>query len=347
MFPIPKSQNGMIGNSKKSVSDIFNKRARKAHENRLSVSEADFGKIYGSSNFTSHTSCRTHLVLNQKRRPKSLCGSCCGKLDEKTLETAEQQVLSVGHQMNTDSSSKRSSRSDEHSLHTVEEEKPLKCLPKSFVESNRRLTNIVFHRPKRWASSVLKGGSKMNRKSVSESDFSKLYRDQIHSISTIGRPSPDLKVMSLERQRKAHPRRSWSLEQCPALFKRGSNVSLYEKSSSSQKLEKAKLEILNIKLSECKKDIEAFKSKFYSFKEEVHVGINKLYSQIKQDEGRYSNLCYRIDHITDLHQTQMRYFDSLIRESQNRDNKSIDTFLFDMLCDKINGIDKRISNLDL
>ena len=324
MFPTPGSPDDIISRSKKSDTNIFNKRARKAHYNRKSVSEADFSNLYEKSNFALDTSCRTH-----------------------------------GHKLDTDSSSKRSSFS---SLHTIEEERPLKCFPKSFMASNRRISNIVFHRPKKWASSVLKGGSKSNRKSVSEPDFSNMYRDQLHCY----RPFPDLKVRLLERQRNfcsseprfsvcsetsmvTQPRRSWSVDQCqnlimPELFLQESNVSLYEK-SSSQKLEHAKLEILNSKLSECKKDIDEFKSKFYAFKEEVHDGINKLYVQIKQDEERYSNLCYRIDHITDLHQAQMRYFESVIPDSQKQYNKSIDTFLFDMLCDQINGIDKRISNL--
>ena len=141
------------------------------------------------------------------------------------------------------------------------------------------------------------------------------------------------------------PKCNWSLESNSASFNNGSII--YENENFiAPKVENTDLQELRNELVKCKRDVDEFKSKFYILKEEVHIGINKLYTQIKIDEERFSKLCNKIDHITNLHQTQIKYLESLITTS-DKDRKSMDSFVFNGLNDHITAIEKRITKLGM
>ena len=356
MFPIPPVSRKDGHNSKKTVIDMFKSRTKNTHDKTKSISEIDLRKLAKIANDNTDGSSKSHLLLNQKNDSRSLCEfdfleSNIGieKFDDKLNAQEEYNI-------NADKNSQRCSLNEFQTLQPVDEEKPLKTGSKSLLSSNRKFSKIVFHRPKKIASSMIKGNTKL-KKSVSDSDFFKLNHD--HNLA-YNRPSSGVKRSSVERQRNpslsgsicslysdscmAYQRkRSWSFDAHPDCYDDGSIINVNEKAITS-KNESPDLQELRIELSKCKEDINEFKSKFYSFKEEVHIGINKLYTQIKIDEERFSKLCNKIDHITNLHQVQMKYLESLITSSE-KDRQSTDSFVFNGLSDHITALEKRISKL--
>ena len=358
MFPIPRSPN-KSRSSRKSLANTFNDRARKAHEKWRALSEADLSKINGYSITLKNVPYENSLAIHQNINQRNLSVSCSHRLDDVTLDPAKSPIVLDGLKIDEVGSSRKSSITDTHSLQSIEEDSPLKCISESLRASNRKLSKVIFHRPKKWASSVIKGSPNMKRKSVSESDFIKFHKDLYNSYT----PLSSIKIRSLERGRNLSPtgvqlgiysdsyashhgKRRWSIAPCADSFSGGSKVNLCEKTTYAR-LQSTELQKMRDELSNCKRDINELRSKLQDFKEEVHIGISKLHTQIKVDEERYSKLCNKINHITDLHQAQMRYFQTLIQNSDNERNKSIDSFVFDILNDKLNSFEGRISKLEI
>ena len=93
-------------------------------------------------------------------------------------------------------------------------------------------------------------------------------------------------------------------------------------------------------------DIKEFKSKLEQFNNEVHETIKKLNVQLKEDGIRYTILCYKLHHVTDLHQAQLQCLQSIVdkMESEN-DNKEEVECIISMLDEKIRILESRISRL--
>ena len=358
MFPIPSVSRKDGNNSKKTVIDMFKSRNKHKHEIKKSVSEIDlktFAKIVEDDTDGSYKSLR---LLNQNNDSRSLCEFDSLESNNGIEKLVEKPNAQEEYEMNADENSQRRSLKEFQTLQPVDEEKPLKTGSKSPFSTKRKFPKIVFHRPKKMTSSMIKGNTKL-KKSVSDSDFFKLHHD--HHLAYY-HPSSGVKRSSLERKRNpslsgsicslhsdscmAYQRkRSWSFDAGPECYDEGSIINVNEKARTS-KIESSDLKDLRAELSKCKEDINEFKSKFYSFKEEVHIGINKLYTQIKIDEERFSKLCNKIDHVTNLHQVQMKYLESLIRSSE-KDRQSTDSFVFNGLSDHMTALEKRISKLGM
>ena len=98
-------------------------------------------------------------------------------------------------------------------------------------------------------------------------------------------------------------------------------------------------------VTHCKEDIEQLKTNFELFKKEVRVGIENLKVLIKEDEDRYIKLCYKLHNVTDLHQTQLQYLQSLVDIREEDNNKNQDEFMLDVLCDNLKKLETRILKL--
>ena len=358
MFPIPSVSRKDGNNSKKTVIDMFKGRNKPKHEIKKSFSEIDLKTFAKIANVDTDGSFKSQRLLNQKNDSRSLCEFDCLESNNGMEKLVEKPNAQDEYGKNADENSKRRPLKEFQTLQPVDEEKPLKTGSKSLLGSNRKFPKIVFHRPKKMASSMIKGNTKL-KKSVSDSDFFKLNHD--HHMA-YHRQSAGSKRSSLDRQRNpslygsirslysdscmAYQRkRSWSFDAHPNCYDDGSIINVNEK-ASALKIENSDLQDLRAELSKCKKDIKEFKSKFYSFKEEVHIGINKLYTQIKIDEERFSKLCNKVDHVTNLHQVQMKYLESLITSSE-KDRQSTDSFVFNGLSDHMTALEKRISKLGM
>ena len=358
MFPIPSVSRTDGNNSKKTVIEMFKSRNKHKHEIKKSVSEIDLRNLAKIARNDTDGSFKSHLVVNQQNDSRSLCEFNCLESNNGIEKSAEKPNVEEEYEMNADENSQRRPLKEFQTLQPVDEEKPLKTASKSLLSPNRKFPKIVFHRPKKMASSMIKGNTKL-KKSVSDSNFFKLNHD--HQLSYY-HPSSRVKRSSLERKRNPslsgslcslhsdscmayQRRRSLSFDAGTECYDKGSIINVNEKARTS-KIESSDLQDLRTELSKCKEDINEFKSKFYSFKEEVHIGINKLYTQIKIDEERFSKLCNKVDHVTNLHQVQMKYLESLITSSE-KDRKSTDSFVFNGLSDHMTALEKRISKLGM
>ena len=81
------------------------------------------------------------------------------------------------------------------------------------------------------------------------------------------------------------------------------------------------------------------------FKKEFHEGIEKLHLQIKEDENRYTKLCYRIHNITELHQNQLQYLQSMVENMMEENNEENDECIIEELHEKLRLLDTRIVRL--
>ena len=102
---------------------------------------------------------------------------------------------------------------------------------------------------------------------------------------------------------------------------------------------------IKIDTSQCKKDIEEFKESLDQFKEEFNEGIANLHCQIKEDEDRYIKLCYKLHNVTDLHQTQLEYLNSLIKNMEEDNDMKQDQCVIGVLCEKLEMLETKIVRL--
>jgi hypothetical protein len=97
--------------------------------------------------------------------------------------------------------------------------------------------------------------------------------------------------------------------------------------------------------TQCKEDIEKVKTSFDLFKKEVREGFENLQVLIKEDQDRYTKLCYKLHNVTDLHQTQLQYLQSLVVIREEDNNKNQDECMLDVLCDNLKKLETRILRL--
>ena len=108
----------------------------------------------------------------------------------------------------------------------------------------------------------------------------------------------------------------------------------------------AKFDSIKEAIVECKKDMEVFKNNLALFQTEFHDGAEKLNLQIKQDEDRYKKLCYQINNVKDLHQTQLQYIYSIMDHMDtDQYNKPIEPCIIDVLRERIIALERRLSYL--
>ena len=112
-----------------------------------------------------------------------------------------------------------------------------------------------------------------------------------------------------------------------------------------KQLESRQLKSMREDLAQCKKDFEGLKENFDMFKKEVREGIDNLTSLVKEDEIRYTKLCYQLSNVTDLHQTQLQYLHTIVDNMEEDNNKRQDDVVLDVLCEKLSMLESRISKL--
>ena len=99
-----------------------------------------------------------------------------------------------------------------------------------------------------------------------------------------------------------------------------------------KELETREITAMKEDVAQCKKDFEALKENFDLFKQEFRDGIDKLTTLVKEDENRYTRLCYQLSNVTDLHQTQLQYLHSVIDNMEEDNDRRKDDVLLDVLC---------------
>ena len=368
MFALPRPPNDVAGYSKKSASSIFWKRAKNAFDNRKYSSEAEFSKLCENSNDYYEVNEITKVRSLKRTQPKRLCNSCCSRLnDDREFDFNESLKSLTEAEVVHEYDSKATSITEIQSLHTLDEEaKAGKEAAKTCVPINQRLSKLVIHRhnkSKTWASLLKVGATKKKQKSSSEQNVSTLsnnYKTTAHRL-----PS-NRSIRSLEQSGKGCTNSSCSslLEMIPndkdivslgqcrtssslsvAASSTGGNYERIIIEPCSLKKVSSELDNINKEISKCKHDIEEFKSKFFDFKDEVYEGLANLYKQFREDDDRYTKLCYKIDHITDLHQTQIEYLHSLVENHETDNHKTHEKFLFDVLCEKLDTLESRLKRL--
>ena len=96
-------------------------------------------------------------------------------------------------------------------------------------------------------------------------------------------------------------------------------------------------------IKECKKDIEVFKNNIALFQTEFHEGVEELSFQIKQDDDRYKKLCYKINNVKELQQTQLQYIYSIMDHMDtDQYTKPIEPCIIDVLFEKIDALERRL-----
>ena len=93
----------------------------------------------------------------------------------------------------------------------------------------------------------------------------------------------------------------------------------------------------------CKNDLRELKTKLDQFKKEFQETIKTLEEQIKEDEIRYTRLCYILHHVSDLRQAGLQNLQLLIDKLEEDDNdKEEDTCNISMINDKIRVLESRL-----
>ena len=96
-------------------------------------------------------------------------------------------------------------------------------------------------------------------------------------------------------------------------------------------------------LVRCKNDLRELKTKIDQFKKEFQETIKSLEEQIKEDEIRYTSLCYVLHHVSDLRQAGLQNLQLLIDKLEEDDNdKEEDTCNISMINDKIRVLESRL-----
>ena len=233
----------------------------------------------------------------------------------------------------------------------------------------RQVSNSLIARPRKLAASLLI--SRENRKSFSAENFTSLYTED----SDIEVPI-FTKVRSLERKGRAHssssccdrgdkdtastpkrhtipPRKTKttilddiSKSNDSTHYLSNDSFGHFSNESSSRMPSTAKFDSIKKAIVECKKDMEMFKNNLALFQTEFHDGAEKLNLQIKQDEDRYKKLCYQINNVKDLHQTQLQYIYSIMDHMDtDQCTKPIEPCIIDVLSEKIIALERRLSYL--
>ena len=230
----------------------------------------------------------------------------------------------------------------------------------------RQVSNSLIARPRKLATSLLI--SRENRKSFSAENFTSLYTED----SDIEVPI-FTKVRSLERKGRAHssssccdigdkdtvstpkrhtipPRKTKttilddiSKSNDSTHYLSNDSFGHFSNESSFRTPSIAKFDGIKEAIVECKKDMEVFKNNLALFQTEFHDGAEKLNLQIKQDEDRYKKLCYQINNVKDLHQTQLQYIYSIM-DHMDTDQyiKPIEPCIIDVLSEKIIALERRL-----
>ena len=93
----------------------------------------------------------------------------------------------------------------------------------------------------------------------------------------------------------------------------------------------------------CKNDLKELKTKIDQFKKEVQETIKDLDERIKEDEIRYTRLCYILHHVSDLRQAGLQNLQLLIDKMEADDNdKEEDMCNISRINDKIKMLESRL-----
>ena len=169
-----------------------------------------------------------------------------------------------------------------------------------------------------------------------------LPRDgQIRSNAACGRASDEKSIVSNKRKSQTFPLEK---HQIHALGDRTSLLSANIPTNKDQNLA-SKWNKIRQGMSQCKKDIEEFKESLNQFKEEFYEGVSNIYCQLKEDEDRYTRLCYKINNVTDLHQTQLEYLNNLVKNMEEDNQRKQDECVLGILCEKLEMLDTKIERL--
>ena len=233
----------------------------------------------------------------------------------------------------------------------------------------RQVSNNLIAKPRKLATSLLI--SRENRRSFSAENFTSLYTEDSNIEVPIF-----TKVRSLERKGRAHssssccdigdkdtvstpkrhtipPRKTKttilddiSKSNDSTHYLSNDSFGHFSNESSSRMPSTAKFDGIKEAIVECKKDMEEFKNNLALFQTEFHDGAEKLNLQIKQDEDRYKKLCYQINNVKDLHQTQLQYIYSIMDHMDtDQCTKPIEPCIIDVLSEKIIALERRLSYL--
>ena len=106
-------------------------------------------------------------------------------------------------------------------------------------------------------------------------------------------------------------------------------------------------ELNNIReaLANSKRDVEQLKANFESFKTEFRDTIDGLKLLIKEDEDRYTKLCYQLHNVTDLHQTQLQYLQSIVENMEENTSHRQDSCILDLITEQLKSLETRILKL--
>ena len=106
-------------------------------------------------------------------------------------------------------------------------------------------------------------------------------------------------------------------------------------------------ELNNIReaLANSKRDVEQLKAHFESFKTEFRDTIDGLKLLIKEDEDRYTKLCYQLHNVTDLHQTQLQYLQSIVENMEENTSHRQDSCILDLITEQLKSLETRILKL--
>lgn len=228
----------------------------------------------------------------------------------------------------------------------------------------RKVSTSLLRKPKKSASKFRE--SREDRKSISVDDVISLNDEE--SVTKL--PKFSLKVRSLPRDGQIRSSSMYPESISPArsdvLPLHGSNFSSSEQmflnkprsysitydqfnylNSVTSNQEESSSELRSIKesLAQCKKDFDELKTNFELFKKEFRDGIESLTALVKEDETRYTKLCYQLSNVTDLHQTQLQYLHSLVDNMEEDNNKRQDDMVLDVLCEKLSMLETRILKL--
>ena len=106
-------------------------------------------------------------------------------------------------------------------------------------------------------------------------------------------------------------------------------------------------ELNNIReaLANSKRDVEQLKAHFESFKTEFRDSIDSLKLLIKEDEDRYTKLCYQLHNVTNLHQTQLQYLQSIVENMEENTSHRQDSCILDLITEQLKSLETRILRL--
>ena len=288
---------------------------------RKSVSESDFSRLYQNSN-----------------QPI---------LQPKAVASLRSLKIETGHGYH--------GVDGEYQLSTIAEHQKkhggsLKSSSKNIIKFPKKM----LPKTKKWASCFFTRNQKQQH--VSAEDFSTFldhHRNYKFSLSDID------KTKSLERGRKLDSEKlkypqypdnlsTASLPGSGNLFE--DQISLVESLKDCvQKLKSERnddqLENVREEISKCKNETEKLKDKLREFQEEFRQGIDIINQQLKEDEDRYTKLCYQLDHITEWHQLKINHVTSLLQNFEMDSNRFQDKIIFEVLYDKIETLEKRLLKL--